>query len=58
MGVTTVKCIVKETLPLIWSFLKEEYVKFPENQNEWMKIVNGFDFIGGLPHTLGAIDGE
>lgn len=55
---TSVRRIIKEVLPLIWNCLKKEYVPFPKSTHEWKIIENGFLQIGGIPHTLGALDGK
>lgn len=57
ISATAIKDIVKEVLPLIWQVLKDEFVKFPGNEDEWKIVENGFINLGGLPHQLGALDG-
>jgi hypothetical protein len=36
---------------------KEKVIKFPTTENEWEKIIAGFESICGMPYVIGAIDG-
>lgn len=57
VGETSVKNVLKESLPIIWNELSKEYVKFPKTRAEWRKIADDFENLGGLPHQIGALDG-
>ena len=58
IGKATVSKIIHETLTVIWSVLKDRYLRPPEKQADWLRISNEFETVWNLPHCVGAIDGK
>ncbi|CAK1604073.1 unnamed protein product [Parnassius mnemosyne] len=50
--------IIPETCDAIIATLQEEYLKFPETEEEWLDIAKTFEERWQFPHCLGAIDGK
>ncbi|KAL4112334.1 hypothetical protein QTP88_016144 [Uroleucon formosanum] len=48
-------------LPAVFDAIYEgliEYIQVPKNENEWKKIINGFNSLWNFPNCFGAIDGK
>ncbi|XP_062607230.1 uncharacterized protein LOC134269020 [Saccostrea cucullata] len=56
--VSTASTIIPETCIAIYNALKENYLKIPQTQQEWMAIANSFDEQWDFPNCIGAIDGK
>ncbi|XP_031340979.1 uncharacterized protein LOC116169088 [Photinus pyralis] len=50
--------IIPETCKYIYLVLKEEYLKFPQNCEEWQEIANDFQNRWNFPNCGGAFDGK
>ena len=57
LGRTTVGKIFRETIPLIWSCLKNKYLPFPTRAT-WEKNAVEFEALWNFPNCIGAIDGK
>ena len=56
---STVGRIIHETSQVIWDVLKtQDFLKFPQNEEQWKKISEDFNSYWNYPHALGAIDGK
>lgn len=58
MGRSTVCGILKETCEAIWTALKQEHVRVPSCEAEWVGISKQFEQIWNFPNCIGAIDGK
>ncbi|XP_067123235.1 uncharacterized protein [Centruroides vittatus] len=58
IGRSTIAKIIEETTKVIWNNLKNDYMKMPDNENEWKAIAKGFESRWQLPHCCGSIDGK
>ncbi|CAH1379989.1 unnamed protein product, partial [Tenebrio molitor] len=50
--------IIPETCKAIYSVLKNEYMKFPRTEQEWLKIETDFQEVWNFPHCVGSLDGK
>ncbi|XP_036343074.1 putative nuclease HARBI1 [Rhagoletis pomonella] len=50
--------IVSETLKAIYLVLRDDFLKMPQNSNEWRIVADEFERKWNFPHCLGAIDGK
>ncbi|XP_048039833.1 uncharacterized protein LOC125279578 [Megalobrama amblycephala] len=58
MGASTVSRIVAETCEALHLVLKEDYLKTPRTEAEWLDIAKGFEEKWQFPHCLGSLDGK
>ena len=58
VGRTTISNILREVCQAIYEVLAPIYMKAPIRKEEWRSIVQDFQEIWDMPHTLGAIDGK
>ena len=58
VSVPSICRIVPEVCDVIYNTLKSEYLKFPESEEDWLKIATGFEEKWQLPHCVGAADGK
>ena len=58
VSVPSICRIVPEICDVIYNTLKSEYLKFPESEEDWLKIATGFEEKWQLPHCVGAADGK
>ena len=58
IGKATISKILAETSEAIYEVLKEEFLKVPRSQNQWLEIAKGFLETWNFPHCIGAIDGK
>ena len=58
IGLSTVREIVWETCHAICFVLRDDYLKTPTNQEEWMQIAERFKNRWDFPHVLGSVDGK
>ncbi|XP_026847313.1 uncharacterized protein LOC113566328 isoform X1 [Drosophila persimilis] len=56
--IPTITKILKETIPVLYNVLNEEYLPFPTSADEWKQIASDFYDIWGFPNCIGAIDGK
>ncbi|XP_026847323.1 uncharacterized protein LOC113566328 isoform X3 [Drosophila persimilis] len=54
--IPTITKILKETIPVLYNVLNEEYLPFPTSADEWKQIASDFYDIWGFPNCIGAID--
>ncbi|XP_030747047.1 protein ALP1-like [Sitophilus oryzae] len=55
------KCTISQFLPYVFDAIYEvlkEYVMIPKTENDWKKIINGFETCWNFPQCIGAIDGK
>ncbi|XP_047475510.1 uncharacterized protein LOC125029581 [Penaeus chinensis] len=50
--------IVPETCKAIWASLQEDFMKFPESEQEWIEIAKGFEEVCNFPRSLGVCGGK
>lgn len=50
--------LVPEVCQIIYTSLKEQYLQFPHNSDEWISIINNFNAEYNWPNCLGALDGK
>nr|XP_022911033.1 uncharacterized protein LOC111422060 [Onthophagus taurus] len=50
--------IIPETCEVILKVLKNEYLKFPKTEEEWLEVASEFQRMWQFPHCLGSIDGK
>uniref|UniRef100_A0A1B0DG73 Uncharacterized protein n=1 Tax=Phlebotomus papatasi TaxID=29031 RepID=A0A1B0DG73_PHLPP len=50
--------IIPETCEAIFNSLREDFLKFPESEDEWKEKASQFSVLWNFPHCLGAIDGK
>lgn len=58
ISVSAVALIVPEVCQAIYDALKEEYLHFPDKEEEWLAIADSFEEKWQLPHCVGAADGK
>jgi hypothetical protein len=58
VSVPSICRIVPEVCDVICNTLKSGYLKFPESEEDWLKIATGFEEKWQLPHCVGAADGK
>ena len=58
VSVPSICRLVPEVCDVIYNTLKSEYLKFPESEEDWLKIATGFEEKWQLPHCVGAADGK
>ena len=58
LGHSTVCYIIEDTCNAIWDALSPEFLRPPQNSQEWKRISEGFSSIWNFPHCVGAIDGK
>lgn len=58
IGRATVCNIIKETCNAIWMGLKDDYLKAPQTEEEWLSIARDFESERNFPNCLGALDGK
>ena len=58
VGKSTISKIVKETSEAIYTVLKDDYMKPPQNEAEWQQISSEFEEKWNMPNVLGCIDGK
>ncbi len=49
---------VPKVLSALYLYLKERYLKFPQNREDWIKIALEFEDRWQFPNYLGALDGK
>ncbi|XP_065367638.1 uncharacterized protein LOC135960308 [Calliphora vicina] len=54
----TISHFLPEVLNALIESLESEYLKLPSNEDEWLDVANGFEYLCEFPHTLGAMDGK
>lgn len=57
VGESTVRAIIVETCSIIIDKLSNIYLKQP-NENDWLRISEGFSQTWNMPNCIGAIDGK
>ena len=50
--------IVTETINVLWDVLKDNFLKVPQTEEEWIYIVNQFEAKWSFGNCIGAIDGK
>lgn len=55
---STISTIIPEVCSAIYEVLKNDYLKMPETENDWMEVAREFDSKWNFPHCIGAIDGK
>lgn len=50
--------LIPEVCRVVYITLKTEYMSFPEEQEEWIRISNEIYSKYGMPNCLGIIDGK
>ena len=55
---TTLGKIIPEVCDAIYMAMREEFVKTPTTETEWLKVSNGFEHRWQFPNCLGAVDGK
>uniref|UniRef100_A0A1B0GMF1 Uncharacterized protein n=1 Tax=Phlebotomus papatasi TaxID=29031 RepID=A0A1B0GMF1_PHLPP len=50
--------IIPETCEAIYSALRDEFLKFPQSEEEWKEKAQEFMALWNFPHCLGAMDGK
>lgn len=54
---STISKILKETIPVIYEVLNQEFLKFSAYE-DWLRISDEFEKLWGFPNCIGAIDGN
>lgn len=54
----TISVIVPEVCDAIFNVLKEDYLKIPSTEDEWIQIANGFNEKWNFPNCIGSVDGK
>ncbi|KAB0802358.1 hypothetical protein PPYR_04544 [Photinus pyralis] len=55
---STISRFVPQVCYIIYNFLKDEYLKTPNDTDSWLEIANGFYQNWQFPNCLGALDGR
>lgn len=50
--------IISECTDAIVKTMFEEYVHFPKDKSEWLKISNDIERLWGFPNAIGLLDGN
>ena len=58
IGKATMSKILAETSEAIFQTLKDQFLKTPNCQKEWLSISKGFEDKWNFPHCLGSLDGK
>ncbi|XP_064639343.1 uncharacterized protein LOC135494929 [Lineus longissimus] len=58
VSATTIGRFVPEVCRHLYECLKEDYLKLPSTEEEWLVIAKGFETRWNFPHCLGALDGK
>ena len=58
ISVLSIALIVPEVCQAVFDVMKDEFLHFPENEEEWLAIAAGFEDVWQLPHCVGAADGK
>lgn len=58
IGKSTVYNIIPEVCNAIWEVLQETYLRYPQEEKEWLKIADEFNNMWDFPNCIGAIDGK
>ena len=58
LGKSTLSAIISETCSAIYEQLKEEYLRAPKSENEWLGIAETYENMWNMPNVIGAIDGK
>ena len=58
IGKATMSKILKETSEAIFQTLKDQFLKRPNYQKEWLNISKGFEDKWNFPHCLASLDGK
>ncbi|XP_071953022.1 uncharacterized protein [Antedon mediterranea] len=55
---STLSKLIPETCKAIYDVLKEDYLKVPETEDDWLKVAEGFKEKWQFPNCIGALDGQ
>ena len=58
IGCSTMYKIIPEVFQAICDCLQKNYVKFPQTEEEWLEIADGFLKEFDLPHCVGSVDSK
>jgi hypothetical protein len=58
ISVSSIALIVPEVCKAVYDVMKDEFLHFLENEEEWLAIAAGFEDVWQLPHCVGAADGK
>lgn len=58
LGQSTISGIIKDTCRALRLILQEQYLKFPDSEDEWKVVAHDFEDMWNFPHCLGAMDGK
>ena len=58
LGKSTISGIISETWAAIYDQLKQDYLRAPNSEGDWLKIADAFENSSNFPHVIGAIDGK
>ena len=58
LGKSTISSIIGETSIAIYDQLKENYLRAPNSEEDWLRISKTFEEIWNMPNVIGAIDGK
>ena len=58
ISISSIALIVPEVCQAVYDALKDEFLHFLENEEEWLSMAVGFENVWQPPHCLGAADGK
>ena len=50
--------IISEVCNAIWEVLQPIYLRYPQKEDEWIKVANEYNNMWNFPNCIGAIDGK
>ncbi|XP_057305435.1 uncharacterized protein LOC130642367 [Hydractinia symbiolongicarpus] len=58
VGISTIATFIPQVCQALYDTLKDDFLKFPENKDDWLEIASEFETMWQFPNCIGAMDGK
>ncbi|XP_057308742.1 uncharacterized protein LOC130647044 [Hydractinia symbiolongicarpus] len=58
VGISTIATFIPQVCQALYDTLKDDFLKFPENKDDWLEIASEFETMWQFPNCIGGMDGN
>ncbi|XP_057294668.1 uncharacterized protein LOC130623204 [Hydractinia symbiolongicarpus] len=58
VGISTIATFIPQVCQALYDTLKDDFLKFLENKDDWLEIASEFETMWQFPNCIGAMDGK